>query len=107
MNKLTWALQILLALAFGSAGVMKLVTPHPQLIANGMAWAEDFSATQVRMSRGTGGRHRVGGAGGDWHHANPQAGVRALTASPPAHSGARPRPAAAVSSANERTAART
>lgn len=49
MNKLTWALQILLALAFGSAGVMKLVTPHPQLIANGMAWAEDFSATQVRM----------------------------------------------------------
>lgn len=49
MRKAAWALQILLALAFAAAGSMKLITPHDQLIANGMGWAQDFSGTQVKL----------------------------------------------------------
>lgn len=49
MNKLTWVLQILLALAFAGAGGMKLTTPKTELVKNpAMAWANDFSAGQIQ-----------------------------------------------------------
>ena len=44
-----WVVQALLAFAFTAAGVMKLSTPHDQMMANGMGWAADFSATQVQL----------------------------------------------------------
>ncbi len=49
MKIVTWLLQILLALAFVAAGAMKLTSAQPQLVANGMAWAEDFSDTQIKL----------------------------------------------------------
>lgn len=49
MKKAAWTLQILLAFAFAAAGTMKLITPQPQLVANGMGWAQDFSNTQVKL----------------------------------------------------------
>lgn len=49
MKYIAWILQVVLAVAFGFAGVMKLTQPRENLIANGMAWAEDFSVTQVRL----------------------------------------------------------
>lgn len=49
MKKAAWSLQIILALALAAAGTMKLITPQPQLLANGMGWAEDFSGTQVKL----------------------------------------------------------
>jgi len=42
MNYALWAVQILLALAFMGAGVMKTFTPIPELVANGMAFAESM-----------------------------------------------------------------
>ncbi|RME91818.1 MAG: DoxX family protein, partial [Bacteroidetes bacterium] len=39
----------LVALAFLFAGTMKLITPYAELTAEpGMAWAKDFSATQIQ-----------------------------------------------------------
>ncbi|MBM3773218.1 MAG: DoxX family protein [Acidimicrobiia bacterium] len=49
MKRIAWTLQILLTLAFGAAGTMKLITPKDQLVANGMGWANDFSHTQVQL----------------------------------------------------------
>ena len=49
MKYVTWILQILLGLAFIFAGGIKLAQPRTQLIENGMAWATDFSDTQVRL----------------------------------------------------------
>lgn len=49
MNRAAWSLQIILALALGAAGTMKVITPQPQLVANGMGWAQDFSDTQVQL----------------------------------------------------------
>jgi len=49
MKTVTWLLQILLAFAFIAAGSMKLTNEKPQLVANGMAWAEDFSDTQIKL----------------------------------------------------------
>lgn len=49
MKMLTWTLQILLAFAFAGAGTMKLITSKPELVTNGMAWAEDFSDTQIKL----------------------------------------------------------
>lgn len=46
MKWLTWTLQGLLALAFAGAGAMKLTTPKAELEQT-MAWATEFSATQV------------------------------------------------------------
>jgi uncharacterized membrane protein YphA (DoxX/SURF4 family) len=42
-----WALQILLALAFGAAGLMKATQPKEKLAAN-LPWVEDFSAGTVK-----------------------------------------------------------
>ena len=47
MKWLTWTLQILLALAFASAGIAKLMTPKAELDKT-MRWATGFSAGQVR-----------------------------------------------------------
>lgn len=50
MKKMMWAVQVLLALVFLSAGGVKLATPREQLIAQpSMAWAQDFSATQIKL----------------------------------------------------------
>ena len=49
MKIVTWLLQILLAFAFVAAGAMKLTTAKPELVTNGMAWAEDFSDTQIKL----------------------------------------------------------
>lgn len=49
-NKLTWALQILLAVAFLGAGAMKLTTPKAKLLENpAMGWANDFSEMQIQL----------------------------------------------------------
>jgi hypothetical protein len=49
MNKLTWALQILAALAFSAGGGMKLVTAPADLRADpAMGWATDFSDGAIR-----------------------------------------------------------
>ena len=49
MNKVTWVLQILLALAFAGAGGMKLTTPKTELVKNpAMGWANDFSDGQIK-----------------------------------------------------------
>jgi uncharacterized membrane protein YphA (DoxX/SURF4 family) len=49
MNKLLWLLQILLAIAFGLAGTMKLITPLDQL-AIGMDWVSRVPAWATRLS---------------------------------------------------------
>jgi len=47
MNTALWIVQVLLALAFGLAGFMKLTQPKEKLAAN-MKWVEDFSPTIVK-----------------------------------------------------------
>lgn len=47
MNTVVWIAQILLALAFGMAGVMKATQPKEKLAAN-MGWVNDFSQNAVR-----------------------------------------------------------
>jgi hypothetical protein len=50
MKKLTWTLQILLALAFAGAGSMKLFTPGAELRADPrMGWTTDFSDGQIQL----------------------------------------------------------
>ena len=44
-----WILNGLLALAFLGAGLMKLARPKAALASSGMAYVEDFSATQVKL----------------------------------------------------------
>ena len=48
-NVAVWGLQVLLALAFGAAGAMKLVTPVDQLAANGMAWTAALPPIAVTL----------------------------------------------------------
>jgi putative oxidoreductase len=43
-----WTAQVLLALAFGSAGVMKTTMPVATLVQNGMVWTGDVPAWLVR-----------------------------------------------------------
>lgn len=53
MNKLAWALQIVLALAFAAAGSMKLTTSKADLVKNpAMGWANDFSEGQIKAIGG-------------------------------------------------------
>jgi uncharacterized membrane protein YphA (DoxX/SURF4 family) len=47
MNVAVWVLQVLLALAFLLAGVMKSTQPRQKLATN-MGWVEDFSDNTVR-----------------------------------------------------------
>ncbi|MDD7945342.1 DoxX family protein [Microbacterium sp. NE2HP2] len=44
-----WILNGLLALVFVAAGLMKLARPKAALASSGMAYVEDFSATQVKL----------------------------------------------------------
>jgi hypothetical protein len=48
MEIVVWILQILVAVAFLGAGVMKLVRPKPALVSSGLGWAEDFSDGGVK-----------------------------------------------------------
>lgn len=48
VNFALWAIQGILAVAFGMAGFMKLATPIPELAAN-MAWAAEVPALMVRF----------------------------------------------------------
>ncbi len=48
MNVLLWGLQIVLALAFGMAGVMKISTSRTAL-AEKMPWVNDFSGNTVKL----------------------------------------------------------
>ena len=48
-NVAVWGLQVLLALAFGAAGAMKLVTPVDQLAASGMAWTAALPPIAVTL----------------------------------------------------------
>lgn len=48
MNVVLWVLQIVLALLFGAAGVMKSLRPKEELAAK-MAWVEDYSPNMVKL----------------------------------------------------------
>ena len=48
MNILLWTLQIVLAVAFGISGLMKL-TQHKEQLADRMGWVDDFSPTTVQL----------------------------------------------------------
>jgi uncharacterized membrane protein YphA (DoxX/SURF4 family) len=48
MNVALWIVQILLALAFGAAGVMKISQPKEKLQPR-LPWVEDFSLGTVRL----------------------------------------------------------
>jgi hypothetical protein len=50
MPMIIWAIQILLALAVGAAGVIKLVRSKAQLEVNPhMGWVRTFSATEIKL----------------------------------------------------------
>ncbi|MCW2879590.1 MAG: hypothetical protein JWQ95_3690 [Sphaerisporangium sp.] len=51
MNVFLWILQVLLALAFGMAGVLKTTQPKEKLATN-MGWVEDFSPGTVKLIGG-------------------------------------------------------
>lgn len=48
MNTVIWIVQIVLALAFGMAGIMKLTQPYERL-ATRMGWVKDFAPPTVRL----------------------------------------------------------
>lgn len=48
MDTALWILQVLLAIAFVGAGLMKLTQPKAK-VAERMAWANDFSETQLKL----------------------------------------------------------
>ena len=48
MNIVLWIIAVVLAVAFGAAGFMKLATPKPTL-AEKMDWVEDFSERTVKL----------------------------------------------------------
>ena len=47
MNVAVWIVQILLALAFGAAGIMKITQPREKLATN-LKWVEDFAPNTVK-----------------------------------------------------------
>jgi hypothetical protein len=49
MNRALWIVQVLLALNFGMAGVMKSTMPIDDLVKNGLAWAADMPLWLVRF----------------------------------------------------------
>src|SRR5258706_13499405 len=49
VNIVAWILQIVLAAAFLAAGGMKLIRPKPALVGSGMAWADDFADSNVKL----------------------------------------------------------
>ncbi|WP_424530995.1 DoxX family protein [Sphaerisporangium viridialbum] len=51
MNVFLWIVQVLLALAFGMAGVLKTTQPKEKLATN-MGWVDDYSAGTVKLIGG-------------------------------------------------------
>jgi uncharacterized membrane protein YphA (DoxX/SURF4 family) len=49
VNTALWIAQILLALAFGAAGFMKLTQPKSVAYERGLKWVEDFSQGQINL----------------------------------------------------------
>ncbi len=47
MNVAVWIVQILLGLAFGMAGLMKIIQPREKLQTN-MKWVEDFAPNTIK-----------------------------------------------------------
>lgn len=47
MNFAVWVVQVLLALAFGMAGLMKITQPREKLQTN-MKWVEDFAPNTIK-----------------------------------------------------------
>ena len=47
MNIALWIIQLLLAIAFGMSGTMKITQPTNKLVAQ-MGWVEDFAPTTVK-----------------------------------------------------------
>lgn len=48
MKYVIWTVQIIAALLFAMAGVMKIITPYDQIVLDpNMQWAEDFSSMQI------------------------------------------------------------
>lgn len=47
MNVAVWVVQVLLALAFGMAGFMKITQPREKLQTN-MKWVEDFAPNTIK-----------------------------------------------------------
>ncbi|MGW0037888.1 DoxX family protein [Gordonia sp. NPDC003376] len=52
MNIALWIIAIVLAVAFGLAGLMKLAQPREKLAESGMGWVDDFSPTAVKTIGG-------------------------------------------------------
>ena len=52
MNVFLWIVAVLLAVAFGASGAMKLTQPKEKLQERGMGWVEDFSPTMVKLIGG-------------------------------------------------------
>ncbi|GAB1819459.1 DoxX family protein [Herbidospora sp. RD11066] len=48
MNTVLWVVTALLTVAFLGAGAMKIGRPKEELAKSGLAWTEDFSASQVK-----------------------------------------------------------
>jgi uncharacterized membrane protein YphA (DoxX/SURF4 family) len=51
MNVFTWVVQVVLAVAFGASGVLKLTQPRAKL-AKKTPWMEDFSDNTVKLIGG-------------------------------------------------------
>ena len=50
MNLALWAIQIVLAFAFGAAGVMKIVRSKSQLVSNAhMGWMREVPEAQIKL----------------------------------------------------------
>lgn len=49
MNLALWIVAIVLAVVFAGAGLFKLRSTPEKLVDSGMGWAEDFSASTVKL----------------------------------------------------------
>jgi uncharacterized membrane protein YphA (DoxX/SURF4 family) len=49
MNVALWIVAIVLAAGFAASGLMKLLVPKEKLVNVGQGWAQDFSATNIRL----------------------------------------------------------
>ena len=49
MNLALWIVAIVLAAVFAASGLMKLLVPKEKLVNVGQGWAQDFSATSIRL----------------------------------------------------------
>jgi uncharacterized membrane protein YphA (DoxX/SURF4 family) len=49
MNLALWIVAIVLAAGFAASGLMKLLVPKEKLVNVGQGWAQDFSATSIRL----------------------------------------------------------